>query len=506
MKSEDPRTTAGDPERVEGLGEPAADLPLRPRSLRTKLVVMALTATTVAVVAVLALTFAGVNSLLRARLDRQLETSLALLVDYLSQVPVPAGPPPGLEPRGECVTLVTDPSGRLLHYFGSQRTKVPAPSPDLLRTMAGDRSTRMLPGSNFLGIVGTLPNGNYVVGGVSTADYDQILWRTVLLVGVALLLVLGLLTLTLLFFSKRWLRPLNSVVVAAQRIAEGDLAHRVEVSRSTHEVHVLTRSLNTMLARVQDSFTSRQRAEDRLRQFVASAGHELRTPLAAISGYAQLAQLGALDKPDEFHAAMRRVHDETGRMTALIEELLMLAELGRGRPDENKPVDLGPLCRDAVHDERAAAPAWVFESEIDPDRRYVVIGDAFRLRQTVTNLLANVRMHTPPGTRAKLTLSSSGDQHVIDVVDNGPGIAPEARARVFERFFRANPVSSLGSGLGLNIVAELVHCHGGTISVLPTDEGCWFQVRLPAVAGDAAAPALVPWAPAPPDSAFPGQN
>ncbi|MEQ0558051.1 HAMP domain-containing sensor histidine kinase [Amycolatopsis sp. NEAU-NG30] len=452
-----------------------------PRSLRTKLVVAVLTATSIGLVAALAVTIIGVNSFMYSRLTSQTTNYLRLLTDALAASPEPYRQPPPLVARGEWVAMVLGPSGELKQFWGGKPAKVPPPPAGLLQAMTADRSVVRLPGSSFLGAATRLPDGDYVVGAVSTEDYDQIAHRIVVAVSLIVVFVLTVLALFLLQVSKRWLRPLESVVGSAQSIADGDLSQRVEVADSTYETYSLTRSFNTMVSRLQDSFTRRERAEDRLRRFVASAGHELRTPLAAISGYAQLAQLGALDERDEFHAAMRRVCGETKRMAALIDELLLLAELDRGRPSEEEPVDLGPLCIDAVHDAQAAAPEWQLRHDIDPHRPYLVVGDAFRLRQTVTNLLANIRAHTPPGTKAEVWLATTGTEHVLDIVDDGPGIPPELHERVFERFFRADPDRSAGSGLGLSIVAELVHLHGGTIKVMPTDRGCWIRVALPAM-------------------------
>ncbi|MEU4251808.1 HAMP domain-containing sensor histidine kinase [Amycolatopsis sp. NPDC026612] len=452
-----------------------------PRSLRTKLVVAVLAVTSIGLVAALAVTIVGVNAFMRSRLQRQAVDYLTDLSAYLAIPPEARKLASNPVQRGECAALIVTSSGQLEQYWGSKPAKVPTPPVALLKSMAADRSIVTLPGSTFLGMAEARPNGDYVVGAVSTEDYDQIARRIVFAECLIVLVVLTVLALVLLQASKRWLRPLESVVGTAGSIAGGDLSQRAEVDDSTYETYSLTRSFNTMVSRLQDSFSRRQRAEDRLRRFVASAGHELRTPLSAISGYAQLAQLGALDEPAEFHAAMRRVRGETKRMTALIDELLLLAELDRGRPSEAEPVDLGPLCIDAVHDAQAAAPEWQLRHNIDPHRTYLVVGDAFRLRQTVTNLLANIRAHTPPGTKAEVWLSTTGAEHMLDIIDDGPGIEPELRERVFERFFRANPGSSTGSGLGLSIVAELVHHHGGTIQVLPTDRGCWVRVRLPAM-------------------------
>ncbi|WP_410641065.1 sensor histidine kinase [Amycolatopsis sp. lyj-346] len=460
-----------------------------PRSLRTKLVVTVLTATSIGLAAALVVTIVGVHAFMRSRLERQATDYLAGLSEYLALPPGARAAAARPAQRGVCAAMVVTASGQLAEYWGTHPAKIPVPSVDQLKSMAAGHAIATLPGSAYLGVAEVLPDGRYLVGAVSAEDYDQIARRIVAAGSLVVLIVLTVLALVLLQLSKRWLRPLESVVGTARSIAGGDLSQRAEVADSTFEAYSLTRSFNTMVSRLQDSFDRRENAELRLRRFVAAAGHELRTPLSAISGYAQLAQLGALDERAEFHAAMRRVYGETKRMTALIDELLLLAELDRGRPSEAEPVDLGPLCIDAVHDAQAAAPEWEVRHEIDPHRTYLVVGDAFRLRQTVANLLANIRAHTPKGTKAQVWLSTTAQDHVIDIIDDGPGIDPALHERVFEPFFRAGSPRTTGSGLGLSIVAELVHHHDGTIRVLPTDSGCWVRVRLPAMTATPAVPA-----------------
>ncbi|MER6356875.1 HAMP domain-containing sensor histidine kinase [Streptomyces sp. NPDC001634] len=232
---------------------------------------------------------------------------------------------------------------------------------------------------------------------------------------------------------------------------------------------------------------NRRKSEQRLLEFLATAGHELRTPLTAISGYVQLARLGGLAEPEKFDLAMSRMTDETRRMSALIEELVLLARLDLGQPMRREPVNLARLCRDAVADAQACSPHHPIRLTILPGN-HTVTGDRDRLYQVVANLLANVRHHTPEGTRAALGLGTEDGHRVIEVMDDGPGIPAELRDSAFERFVHGGKVSAPvpdddaggGNGLGLSVAAAIVTAHGGTVTLEPGSRGAWFRIRLPA--------------------------
>ncbi|MGW2748410.1 sensor histidine kinase [Streptomyces sp. NPDC001450] len=231
---------------------------------------------------------------------------------------------------------------------------------------------------------------------------------------------------------------------------------------------------------------NRRKTERRLLEFLATAGHELRTPLTAISGYVQLARLGGLADLEKFDLAMARMTDETRRMAALLDELVLLARLDLGQPLRREPVNLARLCRDAVADARACSPHHPIRVTILPGT-HMVTGDRDRLYQAVANLLANVRHHTPEGTRTALGLGTEDGFRVIEVIDDGPGIPVELRGSAFERFVHGgqavtrvpNEDAGGGIGLGLSVVAAIVTAHGGTVTLEP-GSGTWFRIRLPA--------------------------
>ncbi|MFF7388698.1 sensor histidine kinase [Streptomyces scabiei] len=226
----------------------------------------------------------------------------------------------------------------------------------------------------------------------------------------------------------------------------------------------------------------RQDTERRLREFMAAAGHELRNPLTTISGYAELARLGDETYEPMRQEALGRIATEVGRMRTLIDELVLLTRLDFGQPLTLTCVDLAQLCRDAVSAARDCHPDRPVRLLLAPGD-HTVTGDPLRLHQLVANLLANARVHTPPGTTTTLGLGTEDGHRVIEVLDDGPGIPDELRARLFDPFVRGEETRTAGSGLGLSIVAAIATAHGGVVTLEPSEpshRGAWFRVRIPA--------------------------
>ncbi len=297
------------------------------------------------------------------------------------------------------------------------------------------------------------------------------------------------------------LRPLEDVERTADSIAAGNLDQRVPGADEPTEVGRLARALNVMLERIQAAFAARVASENRLkesdrhlRQFVADASHELRTPIAAVSAYAELFERGAAQHPDDLPRVFTGIRTETARMERLVTDLLTLARFDEGLPLQIVPTELVGLAAEAVHTAGTVGPQWPVE--FTASHPVEVMGDPVRLRQVIDNLLANVRAHTPPGTASSVRVDQEGETAEIVVKDVGPGMPTEDAARVFERFYRADASrarSHGGSGLGLSIVAAIVTAHGGTVSASSAPgQGMTVTVRLPVVAE-------------PPDSGGPGE-
>jgi two-component system OmpR family sensor kinase len=179
--------------------------------------------------------------------------------------------------------------------------------------------------------------------------------------------------------------------------------------------------------------------------------------------------------------AMRSVESQTVRMTTLVEDLLRLARLDSDRPQTYQPVDLSWVVIDAVSDARVAGPDhdWLLDL---PDEPVTVSGDEADLHRAVANLLTNGRVHTPPGTTVTTSLTVSGDQATLGVVDNGPGIPADLLPYVFDRFTQADTShgNTAGtSGLGLAIVKATVEAHRGSVDVRSRPGRTAFTIRLP---------------------------
>jgi two-component system OmpR family sensor kinase len=172
-------------------------------------------------------------------------------------------------------------------------------------------------------------------------------------------------------------------------------------------------------------------------------------------------------------------------MSSLVEDLLLLARLDAGRPLSRDEVDLTRLVLEAVGDARVVGPDHRWQLDL-PDEPVLATGDEQRLHQVLTNLLNNARRHTPPGTSVTVGLRTEGDEVVLSVLDDGPGLPPRLARTAFERFTRGDSArtrASGGAGLGLSLVEAISQAHGGSVSVDSVPGHTRFEVRLPAPAG-----------------------
>jgi two-component system, OmpR family, sensor kinase len=303
--------------------------------------------------------------------------------------------------------------------------------------------------------------------GEQTALAQLAVVETVVSLGV--LAVIALLAVVVLRVG---LRPLGGMAAAATTIANGGSDQRLPVERPHSEVGRLAAALN-------QAFDERGRAEERLRQFVADASHELKTPLATIRGWADLYFQDALAGPDGVDTAMTRIITDADRVIRLVEELLLLARLDELRGLDAVRIDLAQLVGEVVGDARMADTGR--RITIMAPEAVMVTGDQDRLCQVIRNLVGNALRHTPPGTGVTVTLEQHPAATVLTVADEGPGIPGPDLDRIFDRFYRPPGSRSNGSGLGLAITRAIVRAHHGTITVdSAPGAGARFHVTLPA--------------------------
>lgn len=387
---------------------------------------------------------------------------------------------------------------------------------------------------------GQVKDSGVVFIGLSLSDQidtSNTLTRFCAMVGIAVVLI-GAILGTIVVQST--LAPLKRIEKTAAKIAAGDLSQRVPDLPENTEVGSLSMSLNTMLTRIEESFHAQEETTEKMKRFVSDASHELRTPLAAIHGYAELYKMqrdmpGALERADE---SIEHIEASSARMTVLVEDLLSLARLDEGRGiDITQQVKLTSVVNDAADDLHALDPdrgitcgqvvlqagsdmehpsRLAFQPGTMPD--ITLTGDASRLRQVVTNIVGNIHRYTPADSPAEVSMGvlpasispeslsrmPSNEQslhHFIEAIevgqsmqvgmnyaivrfsDHGPGVPADARSKIFERFYTADPSRARqkgGTGLGMAIAQSVVKAHHGFICASGSDgTGLTLTVVLP---------------------------
>lgn len=453
---------------------------LRPRSLRGRLLLALLTLVAVALLALDAVVYAALSSDLTHRTDVTLRAVRQRVAQQLEQTP--AGGTLGNDVRllgaSEFFLQLRRPDGTVRELVPRLRDPDDAAPqlPDPLSAARGADPVTVGPaspgGPDYRLLVQKVPGRGTLVAAVPLDQVQGTLRQVLVVEAVATCGVLALLAGAGLWVLRRGLRPLESMARDADAIASGDRAGRVAPADEDTEVGRLGLALNTMLA-------AERTTQDRLRRFVADASHELRTPVTAVLGYADLHHQGALAVPEQRERVMNGITTEALRMQRLVDDLLLLARLDSAPVRGRGAVDLVEVVGDAVSAARVVAPDRPLT--VRAESGAVVHGDGEQLRRVVDNLLANVRNHTPSATAAQVTVRSCAPDVLVEVADEGPGIPREALPRVFDRFYRAAPAhSGDGSGLGLAIVAAVAQAHGGGVEVVSAPgEGTRVTLRLP---------------------------
>ncbi|TPV50104.1 HAMP domain-containing histidine kinase [Pseudarthrobacter phenanthrenivorans] len=481
---------------------------LRPGTwhLRTRLILLAMALLIAICGAVGVASYASMDAFLTRQLDEQLSQAAARSND-------PGRPPSGgfngrdpLDARGQSVGTL---NARILDgqvssggFLTSNTTRSPLSTEDkqvllALATDARPVDRTLSDGDYRLVAVGTGFDDVLVTGlplAAKQGTLASLVW-TFVLVSLGGLLLIGLVGTVLI---RRTMKPLEQLSEVATRVSQlpldaGEVALAVRVPPSNSnpgtEVGSVGHALNLMLDNVANALQARQKSETKVRQFVADASHELRTPLTAIRGYTELLRMTETFTPDG-EKSLARVQSQSERMTALVEDLLLLARLDEGQPLKLGEVDLTQLVAEAVSDEKVMARGHTWRLEL-PEEPVVVYGDPSQLRQVLMNLLSNARKHTPAGTTVVTGVGKPFEgTAVVTVTDDGGGIPPEFVEQVFARFARADAARTGAggkgsaaaegtSGLGLSIVESIVEAHGGRVTVTSQPGRTRFTLQLP---------------------------
>ena len=462
---------------------------MKPLSIRARLTLWY----TGVVVLILLLVSVAAYSLLRWHLYNDLDASLFTVAGVLREAP-PADPtaplPPDLEPlvRGflgpefaDALMQLLDPEGRLrsralrpalpLSYQARVNALRGEPTLETVQLTTGDEA-RLL----------TMP----VVRGGRIVDLVQVAMplrrtRQTLLRYVETLLVLVPLGAVLSaaggwLLARRALRPVDRMSQSALRISAEDLSRRLERRGTQDEIDRLADTLNAMLARLEAAFGEMQR-------FTADAAHELRTPLTALRGGIEIA-LRAERSPDEYRRVLASSIEEVDQLIRLAEDLLLLSRSTVGLSAARQPVDLEPLCLEALELGVRLAKGKGVNVSMGATVPAIVHGDAGALRRVLLNLVDNAVKYTPAGGSVVISLARVADSVALVVEDTGIGIDPADAKRIFEPFLRLDAGRNRdtgGSGLGLAIAHSIVLAHGGTLEVdNRPGGGSRFTINLPA--------------------------
>ncbi|HVQ89938.1 MAG TPA: HAMP domain-containing sensor histidine kinase [Mycobacteriales bacterium] len=536
---------------------------LNPRSLRTRLIALAVALVAFGVLATGIATYVALHGFLYQRLDDDIRSSDGMPVaPCFSPGRRQPQPPPGiavdiLGSDGAPVRTVclNGPAVTPLNVTDSDLQKLVANvgRPMTVGTSKGEARAIAVAAVAAARDPDQTPEGAYLVFGKSTGDVadtlGKLLWLELIAGATAVAAVVGLGTVGV----RLGLRPLERVTRTAQEVAAelspdgSGLDKRVEVVDPDTEVGQLAEAVNTMLGAVETEYGARYESEQRMRRFLADASHELRTPLTSLRGYAELIRLRGKEGTDpDARDALRRIEAEGTRMSRLVDDLLTLARHDRGAIPEWEPVAVTDVVADAVAGVHAAHPDRTI-TMVDPGTPATVLGDRDQLLQVVRNVLTNAAIHTPAGP-ITVTVSTPtaqaptarmpgaqvpgaevpgaqvakarapgaqvagaqaagaqvpGGQVVVAVRDAGPGLSPEQVAQVFDRFWRADSGrirSRGGSGLGMSIVQALLTQHGGRVTFESSPAaGTLVTIYLPA------APIVTTPPPATPPRAVPSR-
>ncbi len=278
------------------------------------------------------------------------------------------------------------------------------------------------------------------------------------------------------------LRPLKEVERTAAAVKAGKFSSRLLTRHGKTEIGRLNRALNSMLDSIETAVSGKDKTLDQMRRFVSDASHELRTPLVTVRGYAELYRMGAITKKQDVAEAMQRIESEAIRMSGLVESLLTLTRMDELGNLETSETDIAELA-DAVVKDASVANQKVSFRAVRIGKNFVGQVDGDRIKQVLTNLVANASRFAPDSSEVTLEIESREKDFAIRIADHGDGIPESLRDKVFERFYRADNSRNRdtgGSGLGLAIAKSIVTAHQGKIWAEETEGGgATFVIEIP---------------------------
>ncbi|HYF95758.1 MAG TPA: HAMP domain-containing sensor histidine kinase [Symbiobacteriaceae bacterium] len=286
------------------------------------------------------------------------------------------------------------------------------------------------------------------------------------------------------WFSRELVRRLRTAGTAARALAEGHLEQRVP-EQGNDEITELARHFNHMAERIQVLVSGLRRSEQARKELLVTVSHELRTPMTSISGFAEALRDGVVKDEERRQRYYQIIAAESTRLTRLINDLFDVSKLETGQLELRlQAMPAAPWLLEFVEAQKPVAEEAGLRLVLDlsPDaERSRIYGDRDRLDQVLNNLISNAMRFAPPESRITLSARTDGEELVIELADQGPGLTREEAGRVFDRFFQGKNTGQghKGAGLGLAIVKSLVEAHGGSVGVNSTPgAGAAFWIRL----------------------------
>ena len=317
-----------------------------------------------------------------------------------------------------------------------------------------------------------LPNGEHLLLASSLAAINQETRNNLLRILLLWLPFNAALAVFISVFVSRNIRHMEQLVVAASDIAAGVADVEVPREGTSNEARALAQALDRMVLSLRQALETERASNQRMQEFLGDASHELRTPLTVLKGYLEL-----LERPDgldeqQRERALDRMRTEAGRMELLVNDLLLLAEIGSTQPEDLVDVDLTGLLRVLAEDFQILQPERTVTTNIESG--VIVKAISTHLHRAIANTIANIRRHTPPDAAVHVDLHATATEVLLTIEDGGPGLPPEQYERGighFQRFDKSRSRATGGSGLGMSIIAAVTQELGGTVELRPSRLG-----------------------------------